>query len=656
MENGIFLNDVPIDLFIKYFDSATLQDEEFNTPVYETDTNVLKVDANGNQLYRDSAGFLTTQSSYSNKFLNHQKAIRKSFAKISEDMTWMSSANKHTVVIVEKNKAENLEYYEEIETNYAYEGRVTVPDGSVIDDNRKISFETLTGGKKKETTKLPIIIQDINKLPVYTVYTSSLQNTLNTGTIFYAPEIQARYDTLKSPETNTDAHNALLNLKRRYILFDTDKAILNVQGEIKAGISRVYAKDASDSIKDSISVNLENYLVNYNSKTAQILIPWKITNSNIKNYLNRKIKIGFGTNAGMKVYEFIIKGDATSISTVKLEFVNNDGKGNFTTELISAEEIFSADQISYNTPDYYIQVIFNVTIDEDGIEHPPVVTEDAKSTIICNVQRARLADVNNQLTSGGDDNIIAGSSLSERDAPRTEYEYVKEKRYEAKTAIGKGILGFFRALFNLDEYKMVLRPKTVYNEYSADYYNITGPFKFDENIKGFTTITTTNYFRNPYYNEGSNDEYIKETITKQLEVQDDKLNLPVLQKDLPLDLKDFKNKFQLFEDSLAPVRGTYISDEVFFDKRKLRLHSMLLSFIENEEEEFNLDGEMNNSDGLVGIYNYCKGFDTDLKEASKNPILKEESNMASTLYDFDKLNYRIILENKPYTAPLSTEI
>ena len=72
MGNGIYLNDVPVDLFLKYFDQASLQDEEFNQPLYikksVTDENgnkkekdILEVDSNNQTLYKDKYGFITTK-------------------------------------------------------------------------------------------------------------------------------------------------------------------------------------------------------------------------------------------------------------------------------------------------------------------------------------------------------------------------------------------------------------------------------------------------------------------------------------------------------------------------------------------------------------------------------------------------------------------
>lgn len=235
MGNGIYLNDVPVDLFLKYFDQASLQDEEFNQPLYikksvtdengnKTEKDILAVDSNNQTLYKDKYGFITTQSSYSNKFLNHQSAIRKSFAKMTDEMGWMFSAKEKEVVLVSKNGEEKLEYYVNQTTKYTYNAYEGTPKS--FDDNRKINYDVLLNGKE-EIKKIPVLIQDINKLPKYTVYTSSISDTisLGVGSIFYAPEIQARFETLKDPASNTDQHNAILQLKRRYLQIDRKSVV-----------------------------------------------------------------------------------------------------------------------------------------------------------------------------------------------------------------------------------------------------------------------------------------------------------------------------------------------------------------------------------------------------------------------------------------------
>ena len=678
MGNGIYLNDVPVDLFLKYFDQASLQDEEFNQPLYikksvtdengnKTEKDILAVDSNNQTLYKDKYGFITTQSSYSNKFLNHQSAIRKSFAKMTDEMGWMFSAKEKEVVLVSKNGEEKLQYYVNQTTRYTYNAYEGTPES--FDDNRKINYDVLLNGKE-ETKKIPVVIQDINKLPKYTVYISSISDnsSLEEGSIFYAPEIQARFETLKDPASNIDSHNAILQPAIRYIkIDDNNKIILNSQGEIKAGISKISAENPANVEKE----DLKSYLVNYNKDNAQILIPWSITNDNINEYINKKVKLGLGNNNNVLNYKFIIKGDATSISTVKLKPIDDSGNLIRSANIISAAEIF--DEVTSEMPQYYIQIIFKATV---------TTKEDKNEIIIGNIQRAKLTDVQDKLKT--DDSLIFGSSLSDRDKPTTKIEYVKEKRYEAKTAIGRGILGFFRAVFNLTDYRWVPKLRPVYNEYSADYYQIKGPFKLpitSNTIAGMTS--NINYFENPYYikeNNNSNaigdSQYIQETITtsevpsQDLSIPEDlpsdlkdlKLikylpsnlkdleppieNPPSKLKDLPLNLKEFKKRFNQFEDSLAAVRGSYIADNVFLNERRKKLRDSIKNIISGDAEEYNIENEMNLSDGLVGVYNYCKGFDRNLKEAAKHTILKDESNLATSLLDFDSLDYKVILEKK----------
>ena len=360
MGNGIYLNDVPVDLFLKYFDQASLQDEEFNQPLYikksvtdengnKTEKDILAVDSNNQTLYKDKYGFITTQSSYSNKFLNHQSAIRKSFAKMTDEMGWMFSAKEKEVVLVSKNGEEKLEYYVNQTTNYEY-APYTMPaedsEKPYVDDNRKINYDILLNKKKEETKRIPVVIQDINKLPKYTVYISSISDSpsLEKGSIFYAPEIQARFETLKDPASNIDSHNAILQPVIRYIeIDDENKIVLNSQGEIKAGISKISAENPANVEKE----DLKSYLVNYNKDNAQILIPWSITNDNINEYINKKVKLGLGNNNNVLNYTFIIKGDATSISTVKLKPIDDSSNLIRSTNIISAAEIF--DKVSFSS-------------------------------------------------------------------------------------------------------------------------------------------------------------------------------------------------------------------------------------------------------------------------------------------------------------------
>lgn len=143
---------------------------------------VPKVSSKGENVYRDANGLLTTKESYDNTFFTHQKAIRKTFAGLTDNNGWMFHNSPRKVVLLSSKNKEEFAYYDEYIKTTTYT-EVTSSEASTLNSSDTFSFSKDiipknaigTSKAKTEVHKLETKIRELDSYPQYSVYSTALE-------------------------------------------------------------------------------------------------------------------------------------------------------------------------------------------------------------------------------------------------------------------------------------------------------------------------------------------------------------------------------------------------------------------------------------------------------------------------------------------------
>lgn len=159
---------------------------EFRIITYPYVYTVPMVDNDGNYVYQDQNGKLTTLPSYPNRFYKHQKAIRKAFFDIVESGGWQHRVDPHTVVLIRKGNKKQLAYYYNMTKQTSYEFLSNIPDGESLDPNIPIKsiFDNPSSGIKNEYIKNIVYGDVIDTFPRFKTYIGQNDDIAKDGFTF----------------------------------------------------------------------------------------------------------------------------------------------------------------------------------------------------------------------------------------------------------------------------------------------------------------------------------------------------------------------------------------------------------------------------------------------------------------------------------------
>ena len=288
-----------------------------------------KTDSDGNNLYRDSLGLITTRPSYSGTFYTHQSAIRKSMFNITDKLNWFYNVEPRTIVLVSKGNEERFAYYNKYTKTIEYSKKSfsIQNDPNLTDEILPSSlYSKITGltgnGKYTESFEYrePIYLNSLQSYPEYDVYVDNTDVAHIEDEQLYAP------DNPRKTSGNNTAEDVRLNVKYRKGKFMGDTIWINKYGKAD---TRIYV--------DTTKYDLTSTIYNINGQKPYILLPIYLNRDKILDSINQYMLFSIDKK---RFYGKYI-GNPNSIATVKLSIENgNDTK---IIDIIPPDEIGLAD-------------------------------------------------------------------------------------------------------------------------------------------------------------------------------------------------------------------------------------------------------------------------------------------------------------------------
>lgn len=355
MKNKICLNDIPLNLFLDYFNSTTDNTVE-NIPLFETDENgnkTPKTNSQGKRLYLDSSGLITTKAIYTNNFYRHQTAIREPIQTIASRSGWVYKTDENNLVILKKNNKEYFAYYKNVieKINYSFQGL----NSSIKNINNNLPYNSYTklidsnNGNvgtaefiaKQSLNRVPVYLDCIDDIPNYIAYTNE---TINLNS-----DVSIKREINNFPSNEISGHNAIINVYNRVLTVKNTN--LNVELAVDDTIK--LTTEISNSINTTKAA--ETTLINTKVFSAESNNPYAIltlflTTSNKKYLVNKYLNLSLKTKNGVNILNGKFINSSKNNSGLSVDFnsfiaeVLQPEEINFnSTELINAAKTFNPD-------------------------------------------------------------------------------------------------------------------------------------------------------------------------------------------------------------------------------------------------------------------------------------------------------------------------